>query len=85
MIYGQREHKATPAKMGHDMQAIFKSKGIWSKMVYVKKAGHVPGKNVLISSRRRDKAVFEAFDKFLDMVCYSKGKPKGGDVITVDR
>ena len=31
MIYGQREHKATPAKMGHDMQAIFKSKGIWSE------------------------------------------------------
>jgi len=85
MIYGEKEHPATPAKLGHEMQAIFKSKEIWNKMVYVKKAGHVPGKRVLISSRRRNKAVFEAFDKFLDMVCYSKGKPKGGDVLTIGK
>jgi len=83
MIYGEREHKATPATTGHKMQAVLKGKGIWNKMVYVRKAGHVPGKHVLISSQKRDKAVFAAFDQFLDMVCYSKGKPKGGDVITV--
>jgi hypothetical protein len=52
-------------------------------MVYVNKAGHVPGKKVLISSRSRNKAVFEAFDQFLDMVCYGKGEPKDGDVITI--
>jgi hypothetical protein len=85
MIYGEREHPATPAKLGHQMQAIFKEKGIWNKMVYIKKAGHVPGKKVLISSRSRNKTVFEAFDKFLDMVCYSKGKPMGGDVITIGK
>ncbi len=85
MIYGQREHRATPAKMGHAMQAVLKGKGIWNRMVYVKGAGHVPGKGVLISPRSRDKAVFAAFTQFLDMVCYAKGKPKGGDVITVDR
>jgi len=83
MIYGEREHRATPAELGHEMQKIFKSKGIWNRMVYVNRAGYVPGKKVLISSRSRNKAVFEAFDQFLDMVCYGKGEPKDGDVITI--
>lgn len=85
MIYGQREHRATPATLGHKMQAALKSKGVWNKMVYVPKAGHVPGKNVLINARRRDKAVFAAFDQFLDMVCYAKGKPKSGELLTVGK
>jgi len=83
MIYGEREHPATPAKLGHEMQKIFKADGIWNRMVYVKKAGHVPGKRVLISSNGRNEAVFDAFDQFLDMVCYGKEKPNDGDVITI--
>jgi hypothetical protein len=85
MIYGEREHRATPAKLGHKMQTIFNSKEIWNKMVYIKGAGHVPGKKVLISSRSRNKIVFEAFDQFLDMVCYDRGKPQDGDVITIGK
>lgn len=85
MIYGEREHPGTPAKMGHDMHAALKAKGIWSQMVYVENDGHTPGKKVLIDSRQRDKAVFTDFSEFLDMVCYSKAKPKGGDVITLTR
>ena len=38
---------------------------------------------VLFSPRTRDKATYEAFNQFLDLVCYGKGKPKGGDVIKV--
>ena len=38
-----------------------------------------------ISPRSRNTSVFEAYDQFLDMVCYSKGSPKGGDVINVVR
>jgi hypothetical protein len=52
-------------------------------MVYVNNAGHVPGKKVLIGSKSRNKLAFEAFDQFLDMVCYGRGKPKDGDVITI--
>jgi len=83
MIYGKKEHPATPAKMGHNMQDLFTRKKIWSKMVYVENGGHSAGKQVLINSQRPDNDVFVAFDQFLDMVCFSKGKPKGGDVITV--
>ena len=83
MIFGEREHPATPAEGGHKMQAVFNSKGVWSKMVYVENGRHCPGKQVLVSPQTRDKTVFDAFNQFLDMVCYSKGKPKGGDVITV--
>jgi predicted esterase len=85
MYGGKREHPATPAKQGHDMQASLKSKKIWSKMVYIAAMGHVPGRRVLFSPKSRDKATYEAFNQFLDMVCYGKGKPKGGDVINVKR
>jgi hypothetical protein len=67
------------------MQASLKSKKIWSKMVYIAAMGHVPGRRVLFSPKSRDKATYEAFNQFLDMVCYGKGKPKGGDVINVKR
>lgn len=85
IMYGEKEHPATPAKQGHDMQAILKSKKIWSKMVYVAAARHVPGKAVLFSPGNRDKAVYEAFNQFLDLVCFGKGEPKGGDVIEVKK
>ena len=83
MIYGQREHPGTPKKMGHDMQAALKNKGIWSKMFYVENGKHVPGKIVLINSRTRDPAVGKSFSQFIDWVCYQKDQPEGNDVITV--
>jgi len=85
IIYGQREHPATPASQGHDMQAQLKKQGVWNQMVYVKQAGHVPGKQVLINTRSRNAEVHKAFDAFLDMVCHQKGEPAGGNVITISR
>jgi len=83
MYGGKKEHPATPAKQGHDLQALFKSKRVWSTMVDIPAMGHVPGGKVLFSPRSRDKATYEAYNAFLDMVCHSKRTPKGGDVITV--
>jgi len=83
MYGGEKEHPATPARQGYDMQAAFTAKQIWSKMVYIDAMGHVPGRRVLFSPRTRDKETYEAFNQFLDLVCYGKGKPKGGDVIKV--
>ncbi|MCD6304151.1 MAG: alpha/beta hydrolase [Planctomycetes bacterium] len=85
MYGGKKEHPATPAKQGRYLQALFKSKGVWSTMVYVPAMGHVPAGKVLFSPRSRDKATYEAFNAFLDMVCYSKGTPKGGGVIIVGK
>lgn len=86
MIYGgKREHPATPAKQGHDMQAMLKEQGIWSKLVYVDAMGHVPAWKILYSPRSRDSATHQSFLEFLDMVCYGKGKPPGGDVIKVGK
>ena len=67
------------------MQAALNNNKIWSKMVYIDFMGHVPGKRVLFSPSSRDKATYEAFNQFLDMVCYGKGEPKGGDVIEVKK
>ena len=39
MYGGKREHPATPAKQGHDMQSALKDKGVWSKMVYIDALG----------------------------------------------
>ena len=83
MIYAEREHPATPARSGHAMQAAMKAKGVWNQLVYVEKGRHVSGRHVLIHSRKRDKKVHAAFEQFLDMVCYGKGSPAGGSVITV--
>ena len=83
MYGGKREHPATPAQQGHDMQATFNEKKIWSKMVSIDSMGHVPGKRVLFGPRTRDKETYEAFNQFLDLVCYGKGEPLGGDVIEV--
>ncbi len=85
MYGGKKEHPATPTKQGHDLQALFKSKRIWSTMVAIPAMGHVPGKTVLFSPRSRNKATYEAYNAFLDMVCYGKGEPKGGDVIEVGK
>ncbi len=85
MYGGKREHPGTPARQGHDMQAALKGNKVWSKMVSIKSMGHVPGKRVLFSPRSRDKATYEAFNQFLDLVCYGKGEPKGGDVIEVKK
>jgi predicted esterase len=85
MYGGKREHPGTPARQGHDMQAALKGNKVWSKMVSIKSMGHVPGKRVLFSPRSRDKETYEAFNQFLDLVCYGKGEPKGGDVIEVKK
>lgn len=85
MYGGKKEHPATPAQQGRDMQETFKQKQIWSKMVFIDSMGHIPGKRVLFAPRTRDKATYEAFNQFLDLVCYGKGEPKGGDVIEVKR
>ena len=83
MYGGKREHPATPAKQGHDIQAALKENKVWSKMVYIDSMGHVPAKRILFSPQSRDKETHEAYLQFLDMVCHGKGKPKGGDVINV--
>jgi predicted esterase len=85
MYGGKREHPGTPARQGHAMQAALKGNKVWSKMVSIKSMGHVPGKRVLFSPRSRDKETYEAFNQFLDLVCYGKGEPKGGDVIEVKK
>ncbi|PHS05661.1 MAG: hypothetical protein COA78_15130 [Blastopirellula sp.] len=85
MIYGEKEHPQTPASKGFAMQKVLTSKGIWSKMVYVKPGGHTPGTHVLEQESTRNETVFAAFSQFLDMVCYDKGEPKGGDVIEVKK
>ena len=63
--------------------ALPPEKQIRSKMVYLDSMGHVPSRCVLFSRRTREKATCDAFNQFLDLVCYGKGKPKGGDVIKV--
>jgi predicted esterase len=85
MYGGKREHPATPAKQGHDIQAALKKNKAWSKMVYIDFMGHVPAKRILFSPKTRDKETHEAFNQFLDMVCHGKATPKGGDVIKVKR
>ncbi|MGY8750318.1 MAG: hypothetical protein ACKVHR_19935 [Pirellulales bacterium] len=54
-------------------------------MVYIDSMGHVPARRVLFSPRTRDKATCDAFNQFLDLVCYGRGEPKGGDVIEVKK
>jgi hypothetical protein len=83
MYGGKREHPATPAKQGHDIQAALKKNKVWSKMVYIDFMGHVPAKRILFSPQSRDKETHEAYLEFLDMVCHGKGNPNGGDVIKV--
>ena len=85
MYGGKREHPATPARQGHDIQAALKKNKVWSKMVYVDFMGHVPAKRILFSPQSRDKETHAAYNQFLDMVCHGKGKPKGDDVIKVKR
>jgi predicted esterase len=85
MYGGKREHPATPAKQGHDIQAALKKNKSWNKMVYIDFMGHVPAKRILFSPKTRDKETYQAFNQFLDMVCHGKGSPKGGDVINVKR
>ncbi|QDV23235.1 alpha/beta hydrolase [Aureliella helgolandensis] len=85
MYGGDDEHPSTPAQQGHDMQAKLKSKQIWNKMVYVDAMGHVPAQRILYSPTSRDQETYEAFNEFLDMVCYGKGEPQGGDVIEVGK
>ena len=83
MYGGKKEHPATPASQGHDIQSELKKNKVWSKMVYIDSMGHVPAKRVLYSPQSRDKETHDAYLKFIDMVCHGKGKPKGGDVIKV--
>jgi len=85
MYGGKREHPATPAGQGHDIQAALKKNKVWSKMVYIDFMGHVPAKRILFSPQSRDKETHAAYNEFLDMVCHGKDKPKGGDVIKVKR
>jgi hypothetical protein len=85
MYGGKREHPATPAKQGHDIRAALKKNKSWNKMVYIDFMGHVPAKRILFSPKTRDKETYEAFNQFLDLVCYSKGNPRGDDVINVKR
>ena len=85
MYGGKREHPATPAKQGHDIQAALKKNKSWNKMVYIDFMGHVPAKRILFSPETRDEETYEAFNQFLDLVCYSKGNPTGGDVINVKK
>ena len=83
MYGGKREHPATPASQGFDIQSELKKNKVWSKMVYIDFMGHVPAKRILYSPQSRDKETHNAYLEFLDMVCNGKGKPKGGDVIKV--
>lgn len=83
MYGGKREHPATPARQGHDIQAALTKNKVWSKMVYIDHMGHVPAKRILFSAQSRDRETHAAYEQFLDMVCHGKVKPQGGDVIKV--
>jgi len=85
MYGGKKEHPKTPASMGHAMQAMLTKNKVWSKMVYIDSMGHVPAKRILFNPKTRDVETYTAFNEFLDLVCYNKGKPKGGDVINVKK
>lgn len=85
MYGGKREHPATPAKQGHDIQTALKKNGVWNKMVYIDSMGHVPAKRILFSPQSRNKKTYDAYLKFLNMVCHRKGKPTGGDVIRLNK
>ena len=85
MYGGNREHPATPARQGHDIQAAFKKYGVWNKMVYIDFMGHVPAKRILYSPQSRNKKTHDAYVEFLNMVCHSRGKPQGGDVIKLNK
>ena len=82
---GKKEHPKTPASMGHAIQAMLTKNKVWSKMVYIDSMGHVPAKRILFNPKTRDVETYTAFNEFLDLVCYNKGKPKGGDVINVKK
>ena len=85
MYGGKREHPATPARQGHDIQAALKKNGVWNKMVYIDSMGHVPAKRILFSPQSRNKKTYDAYLEFLNMVCHRAGKPKGGDVIKLNK
>ena len=85
MFGGKKEHPKTPASMGHAIQAMLTKNKVWSKMVYIDSMGHVPAKRILFNPKTRDVETYTAFNEFLDLVCYNKGKPKGGDVIKVNK
>ena len=85
MYGGKKEHPATPAKQGHDIQAALKKNGVWNKMVYIDFMGHVPAKRILFSPQSRNEETYDAYLEFLNMVCHRKGKPKGGDVIKLNK
>jgi hypothetical protein len=84
MYGGKREHPATPARQGYDIQAALNKNKVWSKMVFIDFMGHVPAKRILFSPQSRDKETHVAYLQFLDMVCHGKAKPKGGEVIKVN-
>ena len=85
MYGGKREHPATPAKQGHDIQTALKKNGVWNKMVYIDFMGHVPAKRILFSPQSRNKKTYDAYLEFLNMVCHRKGKPTGGDIIKLNK
>ena len=85
MFGGKKEHPKTPSSMGHAMQAMLTKNKVWSKMVYIDSMGHVPAKRILFNPKTRDVETYTAFNEFLDLVCYNKGKPKGGKVIKVKK
>ena len=85
MYGGKREHPATPATQGHDIQAALKKNRSWNQMVYIDFMGHVPAKRILFNPETRDQETYDAFNQFLDLVCYGTGNPQGGNVISVKR
>ena len=85
MFGGKKEHPKTPASMGHAIQAMLTKNKVWSKMVYIDSMGHVPAKRILFNPKTRDEETYTAFNEFLDLVCYNKGKPTGGNVIKVKK
>jgi predicted esterase len=85
MYGGKREHPATPATQGHEIQSALKKNNVWNKMVFIDSMGHVPAKSILFNPKTRDVETYTAFNEFLDLVCYNKGKPKGGNVIKVKK
>jgi predicted esterase len=85
MFGGKKEHPKTPASMGHAIQAMLTKNKVWSKMVCIDSMGHVPAKHILFNPKTRDEETYTAFNEFLDLVCYNKGKPTGGNVIKVKK
>ena len=81
---GPTEHPSTRDSVGRELQKQFIKKKVWNKFVYVEHMGHCP-RQIIFSTSSRDQESYVAYNAFIDMVCFKKGKPTSGDIINVKK